>query len=156
MIIWVFLPACADVTVSFLTYTSVTFVHVTKDTVTSAQAGRNLSKSHIFIFLISSNFDASFITYLSCNFCHERHSWPAVISKCNKDTVSSLHPKLSFCDLFWKAPWNEMSVMFTHFLKAPQILYVMTMFRCAIFFEFITTCDVTQSVPRRWNYPYTD
>ena len=34
---------------------------------------------------------------------------------------------------FLKAPWNEMSVMFTDFLKAPQILCVMILFRSVIF-----------------------
>ena len=35
-----------------------------------------------------------------------------------------------FVIYFWKAPWNfKMSVMFTHILKAPQILYVMRLTR---------------------------
>ena len=110
-----FLPACADVTVSFVTCTIVT------------QAG----KTQIIIWLISSKFDA-WLKYVPPTyhafFFHERHSRSPVISKlqkfgCNKDKVSSLHPKLNFVIYFWKAPWNDMSVMFKHFLKAPQILW---------------------------------
>ena len=76
-----FFQLVPDVTVSFVAYTSVTTVHVIKDTVTSAQAGRNLSKTQIFIILISSNLDASF----------------------NYVPPTMLHPKLSFCDLFLKS-----------------------------------------------------